>query len=148
EQLDQHRIQAIQEKLAENLRLLYVALTRARHRCYFIWGALQRGASAATWLFHQPPRLTDPLNECLEQHLKSLNDAAMRRDLGALVEASKDAQGNPAIQLSDLPPVSAHEYQPPAEPPVTLKPRDFTRVISREWRITSFSALTAQAEDE
>ncbi|HXJ58792.1 MAG TPA: exodeoxyribonuclease V subunit beta [Verrucomicrobiae bacterium] len=148
EQLDQHRVQAIQEKLAENLRLLYVALTRARHRCYFIWGALQRGASAATWLFHQPPRLSDPLNECLEQHLKSLPDAAMRRDLAALVEASKDAQGHPAIQLSDLPPVSSHQYQPSAEPPVTLKPRDFTRVISREWRITSFSALTAQAEDE
>src|SRR5690606_22292191 len=30
-----------QESVSENLRLLYVALTRARHRCIVYWGALQ-----------------------------------------------------------------------------------------------------------
>ena len=32
-----HRLKAIEEQLAEDLRLLYVAVTRAKYRCYFVW---------------------------------------------------------------------------------------------------------------
>ncbi|MCA9710768.1 MAG: UvrD-helicase domain-containing protein, partial [Myxococcales bacterium] len=35
---DPHIALARREKAAENLRLLYVALTRARHRCVVVWG--------------------------------------------------------------------------------------------------------------
>ncbi|MFZ0613392.1 MAG: UvrD-helicase domain-containing protein, partial [Desulfobacterales bacterium] len=38
EQLARRRRLAQQEMLAENLRLLYVALTRAKNRCYLVWG--------------------------------------------------------------------------------------------------------------
>ncbi len=34
---EKHRLQALEEQLAEDLRVLYVALTRAKYRCYIIW---------------------------------------------------------------------------------------------------------------
>jgi exodeoxyribonuclease V beta subunit len=37
EQFEQHRQIALQEELAEDLRLFYVALTRAKYRCYLAW---------------------------------------------------------------------------------------------------------------
>ncbi len=43
-QFDLHRKIAIQEELAEDLRILYVALTRAKYRCYLPW-INERGAS-------------------------------------------------------------------------------------------------------
>ena len=51
--LDTHRNQAEIEQLAENLRLLYVTLTRARQRCYLYWGGLPGAdSSALTHLLH------------------------------------------------------------------------------------------------
>ncbi|MDT8425837.1 MAG: exodeoxyribonuclease V subunit beta [Methyloprofundus sp.] len=37
EQFELHRKMALQEELAEDLRILYVALTRAKYRCYLPW---------------------------------------------------------------------------------------------------------------
>ena len=55
-ELDAHRQLAKLEALGENTRLLYVALTRARHRCYLAWGAFKNAAtSAPAWLLHAPP---------------------------------------------------------------------------------------------
>ncbi|MBW1679731.1 MAG: UvrD-helicase domain-containing protein, partial [Deltaproteobacteria bacterium] len=55
---DENRALAEREILAENLRLLYVALTRAKSRCYIVWGHFnEAGTSALTYLFHHPGRL-------------------------------------------------------------------------------------------
>ena len=45
---DPHIALARREKAAENLRLLYVALTRARHRCVVVWGR-SSAATARRW---------------------------------------------------------------------------------------------------
>lgn len=42
DKFDQHRQQAQQEQQAEELRLLYVAVTRAKMRCYIPWADVQR----------------------------------------------------------------------------------------------------------
>jgi exodeoxyribonuclease V beta subunit len=43
------------ESLAEELRVMYVALTRARYRSYLTWGKIKRSYnSAAAYLFHSP----------------------------------------------------------------------------------------------
>ncbi len=50
-----HKQLARVECLAEEVRKLYVALTRAKHRCYFVWGAFRDAAtSAPAWLLHPP----------------------------------------------------------------------------------------------
>jgi len=44
---------ARKEALAEQTRLLYVALTRARHRVYAVWGRIRRvRGRAAAWVLH------------------------------------------------------------------------------------------------
>ena len=48
-----HERLARKERLAENVRLLYVALTRAKYRCYLAWGRINRTeTSAPAYLFH------------------------------------------------------------------------------------------------
>ncbi|MBW1752381.1 MAG: hypothetical protein JRJ46_04620, partial [Deltaproteobacteria bacterium] len=48
-----HIVRAQNELLAENLRLLYVALTRAKKRCYLAWGCFKAAqTSALAFLFH------------------------------------------------------------------------------------------------
>lgn len=37
EQFEQHRLLALDEELAEDLRIFYVAVTRAKYRCYINW---------------------------------------------------------------------------------------------------------------
>jgi len=57
-QLEAHRELAEAEDLAENARLLYVALTRAKYRCVVAWGGIRdAGASALAYLLHPPPAL-------------------------------------------------------------------------------------------
>ena len=141
---DGHRQQARQERLAENVRLLYVALTRASHRCYFAWGGMRdAGTSAPAWLLHRPPVTDGPLLDALEAHFKSLGDEAMRKDLAALSERSK---GN--LIVSDLPATVNALYQPPADGGATLECRQFQGRIRRDWVISSFTYFRAGLPEE
>jgi exodeoxyribonuclease V beta subunit len=54
EQFERRRAQALTEELAEDLRVLYVAVTRAKFRCYLAWADARTentpNASALAWL--------------------------------------------------------------------------------------------------
>ena len=147
-----HRQLSVRERLAENLRLFYVALTRARHRCYLVWGGfLKAGTSAPAWLLHAPPDNPPAFRETLEAHFKDLNDAKMLAQLRQLTEASRSADGTPAIRVVPIDPspvADTSAYQPPANQAAPLAPRVFQGRIRRDWRITSFSQLIAGAHDE
>ena len=149
EDYDAHRELAFREKLAENVRLFYVALTRARNRCYVVWGNFKNADdSAPAWLLHPPGALAGGLAERMNSHFKSLDDVAMQSHLRQLVAASADASGEPTILLQGLPLAETHPYRPPAGEAAVLKPRAFTGAIERDWRVTSFSALAAHQRDE
>jgi ATP-dependent exoDNAse (exonuclease V) beta subunit len=69
--------------LQEHLRLLYVALTRARNRCYLLTGAVKGlESSALGWLLHGRAGETPPA--CRER-LKAATWSGLRADLEALV---------------------------------------------------------------
>ncbi|MGZ8265384.1 MAG: UvrD-helicase domain-containing protein, partial [Burkholderiales bacterium] len=54
DELEISRAQATREELAENLRLMYVALTRAKYRCWMAWGPVADAhTSAPAWLLHR-----------------------------------------------------------------------------------------------
>jgi exodeoxyribonuclease V beta subunit len=146
---DRHCELAFREKLAENVRLFYVALTRARNRCYVAWGNFNKaGTSAPAWLLHPPGTLKVGTLAGMNKHFGRLDDATMRRHLEQLVTASSAAGTGPSICVSHLPDADARPYQPPAADRAELKPRIFTGAIERDWRITSFSALAAHRRDE
>ena len=150
EPVGDHLRLASRERLAENVRLLYVALTRAQHRCCFVWGGFNHAeTSAAAWVLHPPPEVSpeDPV-AALKTHCGSLDDPAMRSDLAALVARSKGANGGATIAVRDLPGQIAERYRPREETVRRRASRHFAGVIQRDWRIASFSSLTAGREAE
>mgnify|MGYP000981612262 CR=1 FL=1 len=141
--IDALRRQADLEAAAEELRLAYVALTRAQHRCVVAWGRVnQCERSPLAWLLFGPreamaddPRswLADRLARGDEDLNAALDDLARRLD-GALRVSPLPTDGTQA-------PLQAR--------PVSAGPsRSFTVAIPAPWRITSFSGLAARLADE
>ncbi len=137
------RAQARLEQLAENVRLLYVALTRARHRCYFIWGRFnQAETSAPAYLFHAdelPAAPGDAESEltALAAGYNKLDDELM---LQRLAEIARQAKG--CIALSEMPEEEEALAARPAEQEKMIF-HPFSGKIDRSWRIVSFSSLIA-----
>ncbi len=71
--------QAEWEQLAENLRLAYVALTRARHRCSVVVGPITASYSTSSiaYLLHPPQATAPPTMESIRAHVRSLSEEEM-----------------------------------------------------------------------
>ncbi|MCU0843806.1 MAG: exodeoxyribonuclease V subunit beta [Spirochaetes bacterium] len=136
---------ASREQLAENLRLLYVAVTRAKRRCYLVWGRINNSfASAPAYLFHNPGDLDgDDMEKKLAAHVKSLDDAVMMRALKALSEPFPGC-----FEIAEIPVEGARVYRPVRAKGPELRCRTFGSVIAGGRRVTSFSALAQGAGSE
>lgn len=135
-----HARAAMVEGLAENLRLLYVALTRARFRCYLAWGKFRDSdSSAPAYLLHYPqdaPR-ANYLGE-LAQAMKGLSDQAMIERVGRLQE-----EGGGRIAVTVDPQPAAPERDRSVISFADNSCRSFRGEIDTSWRVASFSALSA-----
>jgi exodeoxyribonuclease V beta subunit len=135
------------EQLAEQLRLLYVALTRARHQCHVVWGRFNQGEnSALMWLLEPPPEAVPNGPEALAAHAGAFDSAHLRATLESLA-----AQHPECISVEPLPDPGPPPTTPRTEDsPATrsLAAREFRGHIDGSWRINSFSSLTAGAEQE
>ena len=137
---NKNRISAEKELLAENLRLLYVALTRAKNRCYMVWGRFNEAeTSAPAYLFHKPESWDhENIVSATGQRFKDLSDEDVLTELRTI---SNKAGGT--IQLSE-PPVGAKiKYSPLPEKKIKLSCRKFSGDIDRQWHVSSFSSLTS-----
>jgi exodeoxyribonuclease V beta subunit len=138
EQHTEHQRLAEREAFAESLRILYVALTRAKHRCYVVLGRFYKsGLSPLGYLVHQG-QAAQPSPEDVEARLCELDDASLRADLRALCDASHGAIGVRDIAFAASPrydAVDSHEGD--------LAARTATRVLQHWPRMSSFSRLTA-----
>ncbi len=135
-----HKRLVEKEELASNLRVMYVAATRAQSCCYLVWGRFRDGATSAPgYLFHPSPLLDrDNLVESLKNHLGGYDDAHLRGELDSVVAASGGA-----IELSDLP---AGKVAPLVRRDLadeSLSARDFSAKVDSGARISSFSALVS-----
>ncbi|MFZ5519322.1 MAG: exodeoxyribonuclease V subunit beta [Candidatus Zhuqueibacterota bacterium] len=145
EYAEEHRRAAEKELLAENLRLLYVALTRAINRCYLAWGQINDAeTSALAYLFHQPAEVggTDRIAAVRERFLK-MDSASLLSELKSLGSAAPES-----IAVSELPPGVGVTYQPDVSNQFELACRTFDGRIDSAWRITSFSALTSRVQPD
>jgi exodeoxyribonuclease V beta subunit len=146
---EQNKTRAMVENLAENVRLIYVALTRAKHRCCVVWGAFNNAESSAlAWLLHRPANPNDVSPVHLLEHFPALTDAELHADLDRIVRASTGVDGKRAIEVIDLPPINATRFQSPAVATDSLHPRSFTATIRRDWCVTSFSGLASSRSSE
>ena len=126
---------ASREILAEQLRLLYVGLTRARHALWLAAGAVNGGEdSALAWLLGgggTPATLgEDEVLHAIAALAAVAPDAIVHEPFPAL-----DAEYPP-------PPAASHQAPPPLRTP--------RRTLRRDWWVHSFSQLTREdgGEDE
>jgi exodeoxyribonuclease V beta subunit len=116
---ESHREKASQESLAENVRLLYVALTRAKNRCYVAWGKVKGAEGSAM------------------AHLMKGVDAA---DLHGGLEEFLGA-GSGYTRVLDIP---RNRPEPPMRPASTQEEpaaRVFHGNIDRTWGMASYTAF-------
>jgi exodeoxyribonuclease V beta subunit len=133
------------EALAENLRMLYVALTRARERCILVWGRINTAdTSALAYLLRAGEAAAAEEGAAdwhgyLKAEFKQTGDAEWRTRLESLAAASGGT-----IRVCHLP-------EPPAAPLPELRPvaaapsvREFGGQLDGSWGVTSYSALAAR----
>jgi len=117
------------ERLAEDLRLLYVALTRARHALWLGVADLKRGNNNSSVLH------LSALGYLLGGGIPLAEPNGLQRWLEDL------QQGCPAIRYQPLPEATAEHYHPPRNDARLLAPLIPKRKASENWWIASYSAL-------
>jgi exodeoxyribonuclease V beta subunit len=135
-----HRDMACLEELAENIRIFYVALTRARNRCVLYWGRMKdAGTSAPAYLFHYPDETVsaERLRE-FDRKFRKIPDSRLLLDLDRL---SEKAGGGVSVHVAGK--ETPRTLVPAAVKLPDLEARSIEKVFSREWRVSSYSALVA-----
>jgi exodeoxyribonuclease V beta subunit len=121
--------QADDERLAEDLRLLYVALTRARHACWLGVADLKRGNNSASTLHRS----------ALGYLLGGGNFLAESAGLKIwLRDLTHDA---PSLHVEPLPVPTTETFVAPRNEATLIKPRIPRRSAKENWWIASYSAL-------
>ncbi|HUA96669.1 MAG TPA: UvrD-helicase domain-containing protein, partial [Acidimicrobiales bacterium] len=142
-----HRQLATAEQRGEDLRLMYVALTRARHQVVTWWGRADqcRHSPLGRLLLCRDARtgfVGEPFpNEPRDKDVRAALDTLLDHSRPGLisVEAAGDTGGSSTTAGSVAPPVPA---------PATLEPARFERALDLRWRRASYTSITASAHDE
>ncbi len=131
----QHRV----EQRGEDLRLAYVALTRAKHQAVIWWaGSYDCGQSPLGRLLFAkdaggnvaPDGTTTPTDAAADERFQQL---------------AEQAPGCVSVERSTLGPATT--WSAPAQPPVDLLAARFDRRLDLRWRRTSYSDITAGAHE-
>jgi exodeoxyribonuclease V beta subunit len=132
EHFAQHRQQAILEERAEDLRVAYVAVTRAKYRCYVAWANVRTkdkpNESALAWLLD----------------FAEYDFAAQQDTLQNLTEAYPNSF---AYQLLTVPNEAQNSYQKQREFR-TLHAKQRRRSLYTHWQMSSYTALSALSEQD
>lgn len=133
-----HRILAEKERLAENLRLFYVALTRAKNRCYLVWGRFNEAETSAPayLLYHLDSKDEENIIELMANKLKALGDEDF---LSPLVELEKKSAGT--LRVAEMPNKVDEKYLRVEVKKGDLSYRKFPGKVDHKWQVSSFSYL-------
>ena len=148
--IGRHRAVAARETLAENLRLFYVALTRAEQRCIFFTARIVDGRKSG-----KPPQLTpasyllyssddarrsDEPVAAATSELSAIGVDDMAGRLEKLADESNGAMQLRRLSFGDdfrvsVPSTGATERR-------ELVLRQFKKILDTDWRIASFTTLS------
>jgi exodeoxyribonuclease V beta subunit len=133
--LNQHNV----EERGEELRLAYVALTRARHRAVIWW--------VSSWFARESPLGRLLFAQDAEGNV-GWQGFKRPREADALTRFSEIAALAPhAVSVEPARPGTPERWQPANDADAELASARFNRRIDTTWRRTSYSALTAAAHD-
>lgn len=124
---EQHREHALEEELAEDLRILYVALTRAKYRCYVTWldsrSSKKPNQSALAYLLYQHADMPfAQQQETLQQLVSGYPDSFAYQ----LLDTGNELQGTFKENEQDV------DLSLPAQ----------KRHLYSNWQISSYTALS------
>jgi exodeoxyribonuclease V beta subunit len=127
EDFEEHRAQAIKEELAEDLRLFYVTVTRAKYRCYVAWADVRSEKVA---------------NDSAMAWLLDFAEADFSKQQATLQAFRGQAAQTFNYQLLDVPGAINRMYQ------TSVIPLDFCakrrkRSLYTSWQMSSYTALSA-----
>jgi exodeoxyribonuclease V beta subunit len=144
-----HTARAENERLAEEIRLLYVALTRAKYECHVVWGPFGNGAKklkdpevSALMRFLEPPT-GDPTFAALVTHTAACSPMKLESTIGELCATWPTLYAQHSLPVDRVPRFGVTTGAIP-----TLRPRMFARRIDATWRSSSYSSLTAGHQAE
>ena len=135
---DSHLLRlSLKERLSEYMRLLYVALTRARNRVYLVCGKIGRKSlSSLDYLYSGIEGETDA-----DELLDSMDGLQENEILSRIEKLAKDT--GQCLKIFDAPDIETTPYIPVTELPPDLFMREFHGGIASDNGIASFSFLSA-----
>ena len=134
-----HAAPYVAEERGEELRLAYVALTRARHQAVVWWASTCDSRHVAA----RPPAVRARGG----RHRAPALRRAVRRGRGRAVPPARGEAAAGCIAVERCDPGPLTRWQRPAPPDRELSTARFDREIDRRWRRTSYSGITAAAHD-
>ena len=148
---DERRI-AAKERLLEDLRLLYVTLTRARRRVTFLAGPLGYGGgksglppTALDWLLRADDRVLD-VSDWYEDMTRRKKNCAQCGHAESLRELEARCPGE--ITVTEAPKPVHEQWQAPSADSAILQLRRSPIHDVMGWSLTSFSRLAHQRNEE
>ena len=140
-----HIVRAQNELLAENLRLLYVALTRAKKRCYLVWGCFKTAeTSALAFLLHSALHLADDTSStdivaALRADISKRKSEDFLADLKHLENRSEGT-----IEFVPMPVESDGDYHHYETFDKKHYCRQFAGKMETAWKVASYSYLISK----
>ena len=139
------------EEFSESVRLLYVALTRAKYRCVVAWGQVSGAEHAPlAWLLHRSgdgpgtrgPDAAIAALEAVADRFTGLSASDWIGEVEAYARRFPDAI---SITVLDPDPPPVYALGLPEGPLSALAARELDRPLRSIRQMTSFSALSAEA---
>ncbi|HEY8219872.1 MAG TPA: 3'-5' exonuclease, partial [Methylobacter sp.] len=132
EHFERYRELALNEELAEDLRVFYVAVTRAKYRCYIAWGDV---------------RSQDAANDSSMAWLLEFADADFSKQQATLQAFQNQAEKTFTYQLLDVPGELNGSYQK-AVADTQLQAKKRKRSLYTLWQMSSYTALSALSQHD
>ncbi len=135
---ERNRLIAQKEELAENIRLFYVSITRAKYLCYLYWGRISNGkTSAPAYIFHNREEIVHKdILKYLAEKINALSCKDMKSDIERIA-----ADSNGTIELSILNGDRSAGHFQIKKSFSELSLKKFTGKIDSNWMISSYSSL-------
>ncbi|MDB5825076.1 MAG: recB [Herminiimonas sp.] len=129
------------EECAETLRLIYVALTRAAHRCYFVAGPYTRKVFSNVSCSESCRGMLNWIAAGGECTVDDWLQAARTTDMIGDAWSAYAEQAAPHVQLSPLTDRLARPALPQPPAPSILQALESAGPVNEAWRLGSFSQL-------
>jgi len=142
EKFTQHRQQAITEDLAEDIRLFYVAVTRAKYRCYIAWADVRSKQKANTSALSYLLFVQTGQNR--QEDLLKTDFSSQQSTLQAISKQIPEAIQYQLLKTSAA--IQGSYQNDTIQQKLTARQRQ--RSLATNWQMSSYTALSALSQHD